>query len=125
MSQTTKKYRIWSILFSVLSLLANIAPLAIYAIVGLMDATLVVEKVGLAASIFVVLIMSLVAWVNKTTLRSRVWIILLGLYICLNNFITPLIIIACCQIADEWILSPMHKFCHDRYVINREIDKRG
>lgn len=125
MSQTTKNYRFGSVLFGVLSVLANVAPLAIYTVVGLMDATLVVEKVGLMATLMVVLIMSLVAWVNKTTMKSRIWILLLGLYFCLNNFITPLIIIAVCQISDEWILSPLHKYFHDRYVINREIDKRG
>ena len=120
----TKKYHIWSIIFGIMSVLANIAPLATYAIMGFVEADLVVEKVGLASTIFVVLIMSLISWINKTTMRSRVWVIVLVLYFCLHNFITPLIIIACCQIADEWIISPLHKFCHDRYVINKQIDKR-
>lgn len=120
----TKKYHIWSIIFGVMSVLANIAPLATYTIMGFVQADLVVEKVGLASTIFIVLIMSLISWINKTTMRSRVWVIVLGLYFCLHNFITPLIIIACCQIADEWLISPLHKFCHDRYVINKQIDKR-
>ena len=107
-----------------LSLLFNVAPLATYTIIGLVGANLIVEKIALTCTVFVVLILSIVAWVNKTTIRSKVWVILLGLYFCLDYFITPLLIIAITQILDEWILCPLKAHYRNLYTINREIDKR-
>lgn len=124
MSAITKKFRFWTAVCLILSLLLNVAPLATYIIIGFAEADLVVEKVGLAATIFIVLIMTAIAWINKTTMRSRVWILLLGMYFCLHNFITPLIIVAICQVIDEWFISPLHKYCRERYVINKELDRR-
>jgi hypothetical protein len=124
MSAITRKFRFWTAVCLILSLLLNVAPLAAYTIMGFVEADLVVEKVGLAATIFIVLIMTAIAWINKTTMRSRVWILLLGMYFCLHNFITPLIIVAICQVIDEWFISPLHKYCRERYVINKELDRR-
>ena len=124
MSAITRKFRFWTAVCLILSLLLNVAPLAAYTIIGFVEADLVVEKVGLAATIFIVLIMTAIAWINKTTMRSRVWILLLGMYFCLHNFITPLIIVAICQVIDEWFISPLHNYCRERYVINKELDKR-
>lgn len=124
MSAITRKFRFWTAVCLILSLLLNVGPLAAYTIIGFAEADLVVEKVGLAATIFIVLIMSAIAWINKTTMRSRVWILLLGMYFCLHNFITPLIIVAICQVIDEWFISPLHHYCRERYVINKELDKR-
>lgn len=124
MTSRTKKYRCWAAILLIISILLNVAPIAAYTIIGFVQADLIVEKVALTSTIFIVGIMSLVALVNKTTMRSRIWVILLGLYMCLDSFITPLIIIAITQILDEWFVSPIHKSCRNRYIINKEIDKR-
>ena len=71
-----------------------------------------------------VIIMSIVAAVNKIALRSRVWILLIGLWICLDNFMLPIIVIACTQIADEIIFTPLHNYFKTRLVINKQIDGR-
>ena len=125
MSKITKNYRIIAAVLLILSILFNVAPLAAYTITGLVEADLTTEKVALTSTIFVVAILSVVAWVNKTTMRSRVWIVMLGLYFCLDSFITPLLIIAITQILDEWIISPLHKYYRNKYRINKEIDHRG
>lgn len=125
MTPITKKYRIIAVLLLIISILFNVAPLAAYTITGLVEADLTTEKVALTSTIFVVAILSVVAWVNKTTMRSRVWIVMLGLYFCLDSFITPLLIIAITQILDEWIISPLHKYYRNKYRINKEMDHRG
>lgn len=121
----TKKYHIVAVILLVLSILLNVTPLAAYTIIGLTSASLVVEKVALTSTIFVVLIMSVVAWINKITMRSRIWLIMLALYFCLDTIITPLLIIAVTQIIDEIIVCPLRKKYQNRYIINKEIDKRG
>lgn len=120
----TKKYRRLFWLFTILSLLLNIAAPAYYIFDGLMGNGVIVEKVALSASVFIVILLSAVAYVNKTTMRSRIWILLLGLYVCLDTILTPLLIIAITQILDEWLISPLAKSYRNKLTINKQIDKR-
>lgn len=121
----TAKYRRLYWLFAIVSLLLNVAPLATYTIIGLVSADLVVEKVALTMTVFVVVILSLIALINKTTMRSRIWVILLGLYACLDYMLTPLLIIAITQILDEWFVNPAAKSFKNKLIINKQIDKRA
>lgn len=125
MTPITKKYRLIAAILLIASILLNVAPLGYYTIDALLSADLVAEKVKLCMTVFVVLIMSIVSWVNKTTSRSKVWVIIIGLYLCLDHFLTPLLLIGITQIADEWIVSPLHRSARNKYTINKQIDKRG
>lgn len=124
MNDITKKYRTISLVLLIMCILLNVAPLATYTVMALCQANLVVEKVALTSTIFIVLIMSLYSLVSKTALRSRIWIILLGMYVCLDYILAPLIIIAICQVLDEMFINPLYKHYKNKYTINREIDKR-
>lgn len=124
-SKVTKKYKTGYIIFSILSVIAFAAPTLWYVIQAFLTTGITTEKVALAGSIMVVLIMSVVALVTKAAPRSRIWIILLGLIICLENIETALIWIASTQILDELVLCPAKKFFKDRMVINKQIDKRS
>ena len=120
----TKTYRIWFWILAVLSFLLCVGPLAAYSVSALIAADLVIEKVALASTVFIVLIMSVVSWLNKIALRSRLWIILIGLYICLDSIMTPLIIIAACQVIDEIIVCPIKNNLSTKLTISKELDKR-
>lgn len=120
----TRKYRKLSFLFGSISVLLNIAPFTIYAFIALVDSALIYQKIALSMTVLVVAILSLVALVNKVAMKSRLWIILVGIYVCLGEIITPLIIIAVCQVLDELIVSPLHKNFRNKKIINKEIDKR-
>lgn len=121
----TKKYRLVATILLITSILLNILPLGYYTVDAMLSAELVAEKVKLCMTVFVVLIMSIVSWVNKTTSRSKIWVIIIGLYLCLDSFLTPLLLIGTTQIADEWIISPLHKSFRNKYTINKQIDRRG
>ena len=120
----TKKYRrnYWILL--ILSILLNVCPLAVYTIKAVFESSVVYQKVALVSTVFIVLIMTAVSIVNKVALKSRLWIILIGLYICLDYIMTPLIIIAVCQVADELIVSPLKKSAKNKLIINKQIDAR-
>jgi hypothetical protein len=120
----TAKYRKLSILGLILSILLNVAPLATYTIIALCNASLIYQKTALCMTVFLVLILSIVSWINKITLRSKLWIILIGLYVALEYILTPLIIIAVCQVLDELLITPFYKSFRRKYKINKEIDKR-
>lgn len=120
----TRKYRKLSFLFGFISVLLNIAPFTIYAFIALVDSALIYQKIALSMTVLVVAILSLVAFINKVAMKSRLWIVLVGIYVCLGEIITPLIIIAVCQVLDELIVSPLHKNFRNKKIINKEIDKR-
>lgn len=121
----TKKLKRTHAILGLLSLLLNVAPLAVYVIRGLILSDAVYQKLALSCTIIVVAILTAVALVNKIALRSRLWILLIGIYICLDSMITPLIIIAVCQTVDELIVCPLRKHYGARLLINKEIDRRG
>lgn len=121
----TKKLRTWLIILTVLSLLLNVGPVAAYAVIGLVQGTLLIEKVALSMTIFVVAILSVIAWANKLVLRSRLWILLAGLFFVLDAFAAPLIIIGVCQVLDELFVCPIKKKIKTRYIVNKEMDRRG
>lgn len=124
-SKTTRNYHILSFVFGLLSLLCIIGPFLYYGGVALAGGALVVEKAALVASVLVVGIMTAVAAVNKVALRSRIWIVLFALFLCLDNFLVPLIVVGGCQIADELIINPLYKHFAAKASINAEIDKRN
>lgn len=121
----TKKLRFWFIILTILSILLNIGPVAVYAVIGLVQGTLLIEKVALSMTIFVVAILSVIAWANKLVLRSRLWILLAGLFFVLDAFAAPLIIIGVCQVLDELFVCPIKKKIKTRYIVNKEMDRRG
>lgn len=123
-SKITSSYRVKYWMFFIMSILLNIGPLAFYAIKALIEADLVHEKVTLCMTVIIVLMLTICSLISKHAMRSRLWIILIGIYICLDYIMTPLIIIACCQVVDELIVSPLaHRFKEDLST-NKQIDRR-
>lgn len=125
LTKPTKHYRTLKNVFSIFSIACFALTPIYFTIQALIQGTLAVEKIALVSTVLVVLILSAVSVVNKVALRSRMWILLIGLWMCLDNFITPLLFIAITQILDELVFSPLKAKYKHLYVINREIDKRN
>lgn len=120
----TKKYNRLYWTFFILSLLLNAGPLFYYIGEATLGGALIHEKVSLSLLVIVVLIMSIISWANKIVLRSKIWILIIGLYFCLDNFIAPIMVISATQIMDECVVTPLYKSFKAKRNINREIDKR-
>ena len=120
----TTKYRIafWSLV--VFCFLLQVGPFAVYGTIALIQSSVVVEKVALCSTLFIVLIMTIICLINKMVLRSRIWILLIGLYFCLDYILVPLMIVAACQIVDELVATPLKKHFKQKLTISKEIDKR-
>lgn len=121
----TNKLKAISILLTCVSILLNIGPLCGYVIKAVLNADLVTEKIALSMTVLIVVILTVVSFVNKVALRSRLWILLIGMYLCLDSIMTPLVIIATCQVIDELLINPLSHHYKTRYKINKEIDLRG
>ena len=124
MSDTTKKYSVLYWIFFTTSLLLNFCPLAVYTLKAIFECDLIHEKVTLIMTVFIVLILTCVSIVNKIAIRSRLWIVLIGIYLCLDYIFTPLVIIAVCQTVDELIVTPLKGNFKNKLIINKQIDGR-
>lgn len=120
----TKRYTILYRVFSLLSFLLTVGPFCGYVIAGLCSGAIVEEKVGLISTVVIVGILTGIGLVRQIALRSKIWILLIGLYVCLGNIMTPLIIIACCQVVDELICAPLANYFKEEMRNHRAIDKR-
>ena len=125
MSTMTNKYKKLSILTFLLSTICSLCPILIYVIKAFVDNDVKeVNKYTLGIMCSVALVITLINIVAKLHLRCIPWILLLGIYVCLKDITSLLVIMAITTIIDELILTPLHKSFKNKYIINKEIDKR-
>lgn len=120
----TKKYKIKLNICRILSFTLTVLPVIIYAIIGFMDGT-IGEKVSLGICVILALIFMLINVMFKYHIRSTLWVLLIGIYVCIDNIIPLLIIMAATTIIDEFVLVPLINKYKNKYIINKEIDLRG
>ena len=123
MNSPTKKYKRLARLFSLLSILVLLAPLAYY-LVEAFIAGVVIEKLALGGLATMAIILTLFNTIMKANLRSPIWLILLGIFFVLENILPLIIFIAAGTVLDEFILTPLARRYRNLYTINNEIDKR-
>lgn len=123
-STTTKKYKRLSKLFGILSILCTVAPVAYFTVQALIQGE-VREKVTLGCTLLVCLILVALNTIKKQNLRSPVYLMILGIYMCLDNLLSLFLIMALTTMTDEFIFTPLHKSFRNKAIINREIDRRG
>ena len=119
----TKNYKNDYILCRTLSILMTLIPLVIYTIKGFCEGT-PGSKVTLGVCFTTALILTIINVVFKYHMRSTIWILMIGLYVAVDNIIPLLIILAITTILDEFILTPLSRHYKSKYTINKEIDKR-
>ena len=125
MHPRTKHFSRLAAFFSILSFFCFFGPLIWFGGIAFLGGAAIVNKVALVSSVFVAVVMTAVAALNKWSPRSRVWIVLLGLYFCIDYFIAVILTFAITQIIDELILCPLKRHYRAKASMNREIDARG
>ena len=123
-SEITKKYHRLFILLRTLSVIVILAPMMYYVIRGFIEGE-TTEKLTLTGTFFIAIILTAVNVLFKYSIRSTLWIIVLGIYSCIENIMPLLLMIAIGTIFDEFLLTPLYKSYHAKCTINKEIDKRG
>lgn len=121
------KYKKLRNLFFVLSFVATFGPFIYYCIKAFIDGE-PVEKFALTMFSIAAIIIAGAAAVRKIHLRSVLWILLLGVYICLDNLVGVILVVAICTILDELIFSPLYHRYSDLYrdanVAGKVFDER-
>ena len=123
MRDKTIRLRRSKIILGIISLLLCYAPLLVALITGFSYSHNERGKVTLSICCTVALLLTLINIISKYSVRSTMWVLLLGAYAVLEDVMPYLIAIAICTIIDEFIITPLYKSVKNRYIINREIDK--
>ena len=123
MSKETRKYTNLSILFLALSILVLVAPLAYYSMVGFIEGE-TTEKFTLGLTFVIASILFVINILFKFHIRSTIWVLVLGIYFCLDNILPLIFMVAIGNILDEFLFTPLHKHYKSKASINKEIDKR-
>lgn len=123
MSATTQNLKKKTLILHFTSWVLTFAPILIYLCIAMYKSN-EITKPALAISITVAALFTFANLLLKYSIRSTVWILLIGIYVALKNITPLLIIIAVCTIMDEFIVHPLYKRYKERYHINKEIDKR-
>lgn len=124
MSDVTKGYKTKYKSLSLLSFILTIGPLIAFTILAFINGE-VHEKLVLGCTVAIALILLIVNVVMKYHIRSTLWILVLGIYTCLDNIMPLLLTVAIVTILDEFILHPLAKKYKNLFTINNEIDKRN
>ena len=120
----TKKYKIKLNICRLLSFTITVLPVIIYTIKGFMDGS-IGEKVSLGICVILALMFMLINVMFKYHIRSTLWVLLIGIYMCIDNILPLIIIMATTTIIDEFVLVPLINKYKNKYIINKEIDLRG
>lgn len=120
----TQKYKKKLNNLRVLSFILTIMPVIVYTVLGFINGT-ITEKVSLGLCAFLSILFMLINIMFKYHIRSTLWIMLIGIYVCVNNIIPLLITMATSTIIDEFVLVPLINKYKNKYTINKEIDLRG
>lgn len=120
----TKKYKKAYILLLIISIILNLFPVLFYTFKAFLSSAVIIHKVTLCSTIFISIILSAISMLTKVNIRSTLWILIIGLYVCLDSIMNMIIFIAVFQVVDEIIITPIKKSVKQRLVINKELDKR-
>ena len=126
MTKITKDYKTKWMICRFLSILMTIGPLAYFFVKAYIDGEVgVTQKMTLGICTVVCAILIIINITVKKSLRSPIYIIIIGIYVCLDNLMLLFIVMAATTIIDEFIFSPLASKFKNQYTINKEIDKRG
>ena len=120
----TKKYKNKRDLCRALSIVLTLVPILVYVVLGFMNGEIhTTQKVSLGLCLFLALIFTIINVVFKHRIRCTIWIVMIGLYVCVSNIIPLLFMLAFGTALDEFVLSPLERKYNNLYIINKEIDK--
>lgn len=125
MSIQTKESRFKLWFFRILDWICLALPLIIYIIIALAGDGLVAQKVAVVSTAMVAIILTAINIIAQKRLRCPIWILLIGLYIALSEYLMPLIIIlAVTSVVDDLVFTPLISYYRSQLISNKTIDSR-
>lgn len=128
MSDRTKQCKTLMIIFGILHFLCLFGPILYFVPYGFIVGE-AVSKITLGFSVITSLCLAVImlfadAAVRGGLTKTIMWLLVLGVVICLAEVKAFIIIMAAVSIIDELVITKLHARYKDAYAANREIDRR-
>lgn len=125
-SNFTKNCRIKLWLYRILDWICLFAPVIVYIGIALFSGGVaVLGKVSIVATVIIALVLTVINVIAQKRLRCPIWIILIGLYIAIQQYLMPLIIIlAVTSVMDDLLFTPLIHYYYTKLVASKTIDER-
>jgi len=116
--------KLW--LFRILDFICLAAPLIVYIIIALCNNGIKIGyKVAVISTLLIALILTVFNIIAQKKLRCPIWIILIGLYVAIKEWLLPLVIIlAATSVLDDLVFTPLIHYYYTKTVASRTIDQR-
>ena len=125
-SKYTKACRRKLWFFRILDWICLAAPLIIYVIIALSSGQAVVaQKVAVVSTTMIAIMLTVFNVISQKKLRCPIWIVLIGLFVAIRDYLMPLIIIlAVTSILDDLVFTPVIGYYRTKLISNKAIDER-
>ena len=126
-SAYTKKCHRMLWMYRILDMLCLFTPLLIYVFIALCNGGVAaVGKVAVVGAVMIAGILTTINVIAQKRLRCPVWILLLGLYVAIKEWLLPLVVIlAITSVLDDLVFTPLiHKY-YTKYQASVVIDERN
>jgi len=118
------RYKLW--LFRALDFLMLFTPLVIYIGIALTgDGITTTGRVSVVGTVAIAGILCVFNVICQKKLRCPLWIVLIGLFVAIRDYLLPLIIIlAVTSILDDLLFAPLINYYHTKLIAHKAIDER-
>lgn len=117
------RFKLW--LFRILDAICLVTPLLIYVIIALCGGAVVAAKVAVVSTVMVAIILTVFNIVAQKRLRCPIWIMLIGLFVAIKEYLLPLIIIlAITSVLDDLVFTPLITYYKTKLISNKAMDER-
>ena len=118
------RFKLW--FFRILDWICLFMPLIIYICVALSSGeAIVTQKVAVVSTTMVAIILSVFNVISQKKLRCPIWIILIGLFVAIRDYLMPLIIIlAITSVLDDLVFTPVISYYRTKLIANKAMDER-
>lgn len=125
-SKHTKRCRFKLWLFRILDWVCLFMPLIIYVGIALAsNEAIVAQKVAVVSTTMIALMLSGFNVIAQKRLRCPIWIVIIGLYVAVRDYLMPLIIIlAVTSVLDDIVFTPIISRLHTKLIANIAMDER-
>lgn len=116
--------KLW--LYRVIDAIILVGPLLYYFFAALCDGGVTgVGKVSVVGTVAIALILVMFNVIAQKRLRCPIWIVLIGFYVAVRDWLLPLIImLAVSSILDDLFLTPIISYYRSKLIANKAIDER-
>lgn len=124
-SKYTKKARFWLWFYRILDAICLVTPLLVYVIIALCGGAVVAAKVAVVSTVMIAIILTVFNIIAQKKLRCPIWIMLIGLFVAIKEYLLPLIIIlAITSILDDLVFTPLIGYYKTKLISNKAMDER-